>query len=136
MQAQGDNGGAEEARRGSGTLLPEEPAAGEQLREEPAVEEPSSGATDGLSRRSASMWTTDEKSSFLNCFKVWPYPEILCLVQTPYVISLEACKRVSSHFCTIALNASIAKRLAKKLFLRSKNFWLDLCCLKHPTRCL
>ena len=60
--------GGEEQRNGSG-MLAEEPTAGEQLREEPAVED-IAGAVDSLSRRSASMWTAEEKSSFLNCFKV------------------------------------------------------------------
>ena len=68
LQQQVEVSGAEEPRHGSG-MLAEEPTAGEQLREEPAVEDPA-GAVDSLSRRSASMWTSDEKSSFLNCFKV------------------------------------------------------------------
>ena len=67
-----EGGGGEEQRNGSG-MLPEEPATGEQLREEPAVEE-AAGAVDSLSRRSASMWTSDEKTSFLNCFKVLVQP--------------------------------------------------------------
>ena len=68
LQQHAEAGGGDEQRNGS-SMLAEEPTAGEQLREEPAVED-ATGAVDSLSRRSASMWTSDEKSSFLNCFKV------------------------------------------------------------------
>lgn len=63
---------AEDQQTGSGHMLAEEPAAAEQLREEPALEDSGSGAIEGLTRRSASMWTSDEKGSFLSCFKVRP----------------------------------------------------------------
>jgi hypothetical protein len=58
-----------EPRSGSGHLLQEDPSSSDQVRDEGMADD-GGNAEGGLSKRSASMWNTQEKDSFMQCFKV------------------------------------------------------------------
>lgn len=59
-----------EQRSESGHQLQEDRSSGDQVRDEGMAED-GGIAEGGLSKRSASMWNSEEKDGFMQCFKVY-----------------------------------------------------------------
>lgn len=59
-----------EQRSGSGHLQQEDGGGGDQARDEGVMGEEGVASEGGLLKRSASMWSAEEKDGFMDCFKV------------------------------------------------------------------